>query len=270
VDRRPVIGVTGPDRGGLMAWLMTALAIRRCGAMPLRITPRRRVDERSLDGLVIGGGTDVNPFHYGEEQPPEEDEEDSRQRSPLLDWFVGLLLTLFRSLLARHSVQGYDLDRDELEQHLIRYAIYHRLPVLGICRGAQLMNVVLGGSLHQNIEHFYSEETSHIRSILPRKSVVITPRSELHGILRTLRCRVNALHDQSIKALGVDVVVSAMEPTGVIQAIERQGHPFFIGVQWHPEYIPQSRTQQGLFRALAASCRGGTNPAARSTDRGES
>ena len=69
------------------------------------------------------------------------------------------------------------------------------------------------------------------------------------------RCRVNALHDQSIKDLGDEVAVSAREPSGVIQAIERRCHPFFIGVQWHPEYIPQSRTQQGLFRALVASSR---------------
>ena len=251
--RRLVIGVTGPDRGGSIAWLMTALAIRRCGARPVRITPDRPAEASRLDGLVIGGGTDVDPFHYGEERTGLEclrQEEDGEQRSSLLDWMVGLVLSVFRALFARHTQQGYDPDRDRLEQHLIRHALYYNLPILGICRGAQLMNVSLGGSLHQSIEHCYTEETSNIRSILPRKHVTISPGTILHQVLQTSDCRVNALHEQSIKDLGDDVVVSAAEPTGVVQAIERRGHPFFVGVQWHPEYIPQSTTQQNLFRFL--------------------
>jgi putative glutamine amidotransferase len=236
-----------------MAWVMTALAIRRNGGRPLRITPAHPADETRLRGVVIGGGTDVDPFHYGEERPGLESllqEDDGEDSSSLLDWLVGLLLTLFRSVFARHSAQGYDPDRDALEQHHIRHALYHRLPILGICRGAQLMNVTLGGSLHQNIEHFYTEGTSNVRSILPRKPVAITPDTHLQRILDTHTCRVNALHEQSIKDLGDEILVSAAEPTGVIQAIERRSHPFFIGVQWHPEYIPQSRSQQGLFRSL--------------------
>jgi putative glutamine amidotransferase len=255
---RLLIGVTGPDSGGAIAWLMTALAIRRCGAKPVRITPNRRCDESQLHAVVIGGGTDVDPFHYGEDSHGLESllqEDDGEAGSSLLDWLVGLVLTLFRAVFARHSSQGYDPDRDELEKHHIQYALYYNKPILGICRGAQLMNVTLGGSLHQNIEHFYTEETSNIRSILPRKSVELVPSSRLRQILDKAQCRVNALHDQSIKALGDEVEVSAVEPTGVIQAIERPSHPFFIGVQWHPEYIPQSRTQQSLFRSLVTSAR---------------
>lgn len=255
---RPLIGVTGPDRGGLIAWLMTALALRRAGARPLRITPSRPREAEELEGVVIGGGTDVDPFHYGEEHHGLESllqEDDGEAGSSLLDWLVGVVLTLFRTVFARHTVQGYDPDRDELEKHHIQHALYFQTPILGICRGAQLMNVTLGGSLHQNIEHFYTEETSNVRSILPRKTVKITADSRLQGILATGECRVNALHDQSIKALGDEVAVSAVEPSGVIQAIERPGHRFFVGVQWHPEYIPQSRTQQRLFRALVDSSR---------------
>ena len=240
-----------------MAWLMTALPLRRAGARPVRITPGRRCDAELLHGVVIGGGTDVDPFHYGEERLGLGGllEDDDEEGSSLLDWLVGQVLTLFRAVFARHSVFPYGPDRDQLEQHHIQHALYHDVPVLGICRGAQLMNVTLGGSLHQNIEHFYNEETSNVRSILPRKSVEIAEESHLRDILATGQCRVNAMHDQSIKELGDEVAVSAREPTGVIQAIERRCHPFFIGVQWHPEYIPQSRTQQGLFRALVASSR---------------
>ena len=247
--RRPVIGVTGPDKGGLVAWLMTALALRRCGARPIRITAARQYDESRLDGIVIGGGSDVDPFHYGESRMATNARPAGRSSS-LLDWLVGLLLTVSRALFASRSVQDYDPDRDRLEKHLIEHALYQRLPVLGICRGAQLMNVVLGGSLHQHIEHFYSEESGNVRSILPSKKITVSQNSHLRRVLQTRTCRVNALHDQSIKNLGRDISVSAVESAGVIQAIERSEPGFFLGVQWHPEYMPQSGTQQRLFIAL--------------------
>ena len=252
------IGVTGPDRGGLIAWLMTALAIRRCGARPVRITHSRPVDKNSLDALVIGGGTDVDPFHYGQESEP--DDPGADEHSTLVDWLVGLVLGVFRAVFARHSGQDYDPERDLLEQDIIHHALAHQLPVLGICRGAQLMNVALGGSLHQNIGHFYTEETSNVRSILPSKTIAIAADSGLHGILQTDSCRVNALHNQSINRLGQHIAISASEPNGVIQAIEKNDHPFFIGVQWHPEYMPQSKIQQRLFMGLircAAECAAG-------------
>lgn len=254
MTRKIVIGVTGPNRGGLVAWTMTAFALLRCGAKPVRIRPGESLDESRLDGVVIGGGTDVDPFHYGEEKLAEEaDDEDAN--SSILDWLVGLALTLSRAVFASRSEQDYDPDRDQLEKHMIEYALYQRLPILGICRGAQLMNVVLGGSLHQKIGHFYTERTDNVRSVLPRKTVKVEPDTLLQKILETDSCVVNALHRQSIKELGDEIVVSASEQTGVVQAIERQTHCFFIGVQWHPEYMPQSATQQKLFQQLTRSAR---------------
>ena len=249
MGRQTRIGVTGPDKGGLTAWLMTAIAIKRCGATPVRITAGKPCNADTLDGMVIGGGTDVDPFHYGEERHAG-DTNDSDQSSSLLDWMVGLVLSLFRAIFSTHSIQDYDPDRDQLETHMIQHALYHGLPILGICRGAQLMNVVLGGSLHQKIEHFYTEDTNNVRSILPRKSIKVSSGSRLREILKTDACRVNALHDQSIKDLGDQILISAVENTGVVQAIERHTLQYFVGVQWHPEYMPQSSTQQNLFRDL--------------------
>lgn len=248
MEERPTIGITGPDRGGFTAWQMTALAIRRCGAKAVRVTPKRKIDHQQLDGFVIGGGTDVDPFHYGQESEPPDDR--AMQRSTALDWLVGLVLGVFRALFATHSDQDYDPQRDSLEQEIIGFALDNKLPVLGICRGAQLMNVALGGCLYQDIGHFYTEETSNIRSILPRKHITISAQTNLRHHLRTGSCYVNALHKQSINQLGTDIVVSATEPNGVVQAIEKRGHPFYLGVQWHPEYMPQSAIQQGLFRGL--------------------
>ncbi len=254
MTRRPLIGVTGPNRGGFMAWRMTRLAILRAGGRAVRITPDRQYDERLLDGLVIGGGSDVEPVHYDEFWQKEEGSTGENRNSPI-DWLVVSLLTLFRAIFAFRSRSGYDPDRDTLEQRLVRFALYHNIPIMGICRGAQLMNVVLGGTLHKNIEHFYNEETSNIRSLLPRKLVQITPNSLLEKILKKTSCRVNALHDQSIKDLGQGVQVSAVEDTGVVQAIEKTDCEFFLGVQWHPEYIPQSKTQQQLFHTLTEAAR---------------
>lgn len=253
MTERPIIGITGPDRGGFTAWKMTALAVRRCGARAVRITPKHHVDQQQLDGVVIGGGTDVDPFHYGEESGPSDRQ--AMQRSTALDWLVGLVLGVFRAVFATYSNQDYDPERDNLEQNIIRFALAKNLPVLGICRGAQLMNVAVGGSLHQDIGHFYTEDTSNIRSILPRKTITISAATNLHHYLRTDSCYVNALHNQSINQLGTDIVISAIEPSGVVQAIEKRGHPFFLGVQWHPEYMPQSEIQQGLFRGLVDCAR---------------
>ena len=253
MTERPIIGITGPDRGGFTAWQMTALAVRRSGAKAVRVTPKRSVDKLQLDGIVIGGGTDVDPFHYGEESGLSDRQ--AMQRSTPVDWLVGLLLGVFRALFATYSNQDYDPQRDSLEQDIICFALNRNLPVLGICRGAQLMNVALGGSLHQDIGHFYTEDTGNIRSILPRKTITVSPATNLHHYLRTDSCYVNALHNQSINQLGTDIVVSATEPSGVVQAIEKRGHFFFIGVQWHPEYMPQSKIQQGLFRGLVQCAR---------------
>ena len=247
---RPLIGVTGPDRGGLPAWLMTALAIHRAGGRPLRIRPGKPVNVTQLAGIVIGGGSDVGPWHYGE-APLDREEQHSSTRAK--DWVIGLALALLRILFSRAAKTPYDKARDELEKQLVERALKTGKPLLGICRGAQLINVSLGGSLHQSIEHFYLEGTRNLRSVLPRKEVVIEESCRLRDILGRRRCRVNALHRQCIAEPGRDIRVTAREHNGVPQAIELVGDAWVIGVQWHPEYLPQSERQQGLFRALVAT-----------------
>lgn len=237
------------------AWLMTWLALYRAGAKAVRITPKKPRNGTPVDGLIIGGGSDIEPSHYGE-TPFEDIKEDRRRGGRIRDLLVSFLLFLLRILFAVKFRQGYDPSRDQLEKRLLAKALEQGLPVLGICRGAQLLNVVLGGNLHQNIAEFYDEEP-HVRSLLPRKRIRLEEGSRLHSILQRTECQVNALHNQAIAALGRQVNVVARDTAQVVQAIECTDLDFAIGVQWHPEYLPQIFEQQLLFRQMVNSAASG-------------
>jgi putative glutamine amidotransferase len=254
VSRRPVIGITGPDKGGLSAWLFTARAVRKAGGRPVRIQPQQPHPIDGLDGLIIGGGADVSPGLYGQQRLPELDELKDKGTS---GWrrIIGValfpLMFFIRRLLTTKT-GGINTGRDELEKELITSALERQLPLLGICRGMQLINVVTGGSLYQNIEGFY-EEYPAIRSVLPRKRVEVVTHTRLADITRVEVLYVNALHSQAIDRLGETLRICAVEPNGIVQAIESGGDQFIIGVQWHPEYLPQRSSQQALFRALISA-----------------
>lgn len=208
---------------------------------------------------VIGGGADVSPELYGAEPMPKLE---SLKDPGLLGWrrlagvlLFPLLLLLIRRLLTT-STGGLDEARDALEQRLITEARDRNLPRLGICRGMQLLNVAAGGTLHQDLEGFYEEHPA-IRSVLPRKRIEIAEDSRLARILAMTRVRVNALHSQAIDDLGDHMMACAHEASGVIQAIEQTGPSFALGVQWHPEYLPQRPEQRALFEALARAASAG-------------
>ncbi|MDT8450480.1 MAG: gamma-glutamyl-gamma-aminobutyrate hydrolase family protein [Wenzhouxiangellaceae bacterium] len=252
---RPCIGVTGPDRGGLAAWLFTSSLVRLAGGRPVRIRPKRPVDGGRLDGLIIGGGADVSPALYGQHRHVPVRELADRGAAGwrrAIGYVLFPLLWLLRRLLTKKR-GGLDPARDELENRLIEHALEHELPMLGICRGMQLVNVALGGSLHQSLDGFY-DEYPEIRSVLPRKRVELEPGSRLRAVLGVEACRVNALHRQAIDRPGRGLVAVAREPSGVIQGFEAESR-WLIGVQWHPEYLPQRAEQRALFRALVAKAR---------------
>ena len=295
---KPLIGITGPDRGGWPAWMATRIAVWRAGGRAVRITPLKPRSLDSLNGLIIGGGADVDPKLYSEECLGIDSRKALRREmkrrwrrheryaligyspvegfspSPLgqlkafyslCRYRVGLLVDIIllitlwaaRYLLSTpwEAAQLDHKNRDELEVPLVREAITRGLPVLGICRGMQLINVCLGGSLHQEISVFY-EETPVMQTLLPRKRVSITPASRLSQILKSLNVRVNSLHFQSVKTLGEGLQAVACESNGVIQAIEHQGSPYIVGVQWHPEYLAfEKPAQQRLFRSLVSAAR---------------
>lgn len=256
MSAHPIIGITGPDRGGLAAWWFTAWAVRRAGGRPRRIRPQRPRFDLALDGLVIGGGADVSPQLYG--QRPREplgrpDDHGARTARRLLGLIVLPALFIVRRLLTTKR-SGFSPERDRLEKALIVHALNAGLPLLGICRGMQLINITAGGSLHQSIEGFY-QETPALRTVLPRKRVMLVPGSRLATIIGRDDVWVNALHRQAIDRVGNGLRVCGRETNGIAQAIEGNGGHWIIGVQWHPEYLPQRRNQMALFQALVLAAR---------------
>lgn len=218
---KPMIGVTVSKRGGWRSFLMNRIALWRAGAKAVRFVPGDMVTREGLSGLIIGGGDDIGAELYG--------------GTPVPDVRI-------------------DPARDAVELALLERALAVRMPVLGICRGAQILNVHLGGTLHTDIHQVY-EDAPKMRTVLPRKTVTLEEDSHLARLLRCNPCRVNALHHQSIDKLGRGLRVVGADEAGVVQAVETTGSDFLIGVQWHPELLVLSRPQQRLYRALAAAAR---------------
>ncbi|TVP82507.1 MAG: gamma-glutamyl-gamma-aminobutyrate hydrolase family protein [Puniceicoccaceae bacterium] len=262
---KPVIAVTGPDRGGFPAWIFTALAIRRAGGKALRIRPKILPPDRHLprfDALVIGGGADVDPDTYRElldetDEPPPAEASLKKERGRLLSFALAPLLFLLRRCFSLRAA-GIDRDRDVCEKRIFTAALERKLPILGICRGAQFINIEFGGTLYQEISGFYTE-IGKVESVYAKHLIDIDTNSRLHSVIQRERCTVNCLHDQAINRLGRELVISARDRAGVVQAIEHPHYPFLLGVQWHPEYLPTIPRQQRIFRALIEECgRGGS------------
>ncbi|GAA0583838.1 gamma-glutamyl-gamma-aminobutyrate hydrolase family protein [Halomonas salifodinae] len=217
---RPRIGITTSDHKSRIAWFFDWLAVWRHGGRPIRLSPSRPVPE-ALDGLIIGGGDDIEAHLYGGEMQ--------------LDVRV-------------------DPQRDELELALLARFIPRDCPVLGICRGAQMINVYLGGTLDGDI-YTTHQGLKRRRTVLPRKTVDIVGGSQLYRILGVSWCRINSLHHQAVQRAGQGIEIVARDREGLVQGIESVHHDFLIGVQWHPEWLIFNRPQQRLIRALVDAAR---------------
>ena len=257
-NTKPVIGITGPERGGTSAWIFTAIAVWLQGGRPVRIHPGKPVVNTALDGLILGGGADINPKQYGELL----EENTERQPKPkgLQAWLIKMVSVLFYPIvfIFRNvfSIKSPDpgTARDALEFKLLGDACKRQIPILGICRGAQLINVKFGGTLHQDIAGFYTE-VPKVHTIWPRKVVSVKKGSRLYSIIGSESVRVNALHDQAVASLGEPIKVTVRDQAQIIQGIEHPGFSFLVGVQWHPEYLPQLPVQRNIFKELVKEAR---------------
>jgi putative glutamine amidotransferase len=224
----PVIGVTRCSR--LDDYLAS---VERSGARPrvLEVSESPRTVLETLDGLLLTGGGDVDPVFYGENR--------------------------------HQSVEDAEPGRDEFEIDLARRAMEQDLPILAICRGAQVLNVAAGGTLVQDIPTVVETDLSH--SITEPKNRVahdieVAADSRLHSALggavdASCACRVNSRHHQSVGRLGQRLVASATAPDGVIEGIEAPDATFCVGVQWHPENFWRTGEFKPLFDAFVEAAR---------------
>ncbi len=228
----PLIGLTTstsvnayPERAYTNAAYLRA--VQEAGGVPVLLPPQlseRTRDElwRRLDALVLTGGGDLDPARFGER---------------------------------RHSTV-YDVSaaRDELEIELARRALAEDVPLLAICRGIQVLNVALGGTLYQDIASDLATPIAHTqkeRRDQPTHAVKLLEGSRLAGMLGRLEVDVNSFHHQAIKDLGTRLMAVGVAPDGIIEAAEVTNHPFAIAVQWHPEdLVDHDVTARGLFRAV--------------------
>jgi len=253
--RRPRIGVTGPRRSSLPAWYFIRLSIWWAGGVAVHITPGKPLPQCELQGLVLGGGADIDPAHYKEKVLPALKEASHETPQKNFDFFLIVFIWLSRKIFSlEFTTQREDKERDQLEFEILHQAVEQEIPILGICRGSQLINVFFGGSLHQDIAHFYVEQPI-LQTLLPKATVWVEPASRLHSIFQRQHMRVNSLHHQAVKSLGRDLQIAAFEPNGIIEAIEHTKLPFVIGVQWHPEFLLTFRLQRRLFTELVKAAR---------------
>ncbi len=183
-----------------------------------------------------------------------------------LDRIAGLLLIGGRDISpARYGASAHPLTvplpamREEFDLRLVRTALDRGLPVMAICLGCQLLNIALGGTLHQDIASAFPESplqhTKRIGVSLTSHYVRIVKGTQLFRIIGREKIETNSSHHQSINQLGDGLVASAFAEDGIIEAVESTRYPFALGVQWHPEYLADQEDHPKLFKALVEAAR---------------
>ncbi|MBC3764496.1 gamma-glutamyl-gamma-aminobutyrate hydrolase family protein [Neptunicella marina] len=241
--RKPRIAVTGPDKSGFTAWFFTSLNVRLAGGEPVRVQPSTFDGEIDYDGIIIGGGSDIHPENF-EKEPAPKAKRDSGLR------LKELLLYPMELLSALSGKGAYDKPRDEMEIQFIDYALDNNKPILGICRGHQLLNARLGGSMYESTMPLL-EHNLRIRSPFPRKKVIYTKDDSLISkIAGDDPIKVNAIHSQAVAKTGDEMEVTAKEKAGINQVIESKNNQKVLGVQWHPEYLFYMHVHRRIFEWL--------------------
>ncbi len=224
---QPVIGLScslEEDEGVFMLSADYVKSIEEAGGIPVIIPSW---GEENIDhvlgicaGLVFSGGGDIDPAHWDEAPAP--------------------------------GLGQIDPQRDRFELSLARRAFELRVPALGICRGCQVMNVAAGGTLIQDLASFLCHQQNAPRHY-PFHDIVVKEGSLLYHVLGAPAIKVNSFHHQAVKAVGRGLIICAWAQDGNVEAICSGEHPFWLGVQWHPECMLDGASLR-LFESLVKSC----------------
>jgi putative glutamine amidotransferase len=235
--RRPLIalstyGIAHADGFNIPAEYVQA--VLRAGGLPV-LLPTAAVNPVApwlarVQGLMLIGGGDIDPARYG--AGPHE------------------------------TIYNLDTDRDACEFALAREALERRLPLLAICRGMQVLNVILGGSLHRHLPEVYGEQVAH--RLPPRETVrhrvEVAAGAQIADAMGARAVEIVSWHHQAVDRLGAGLRPVAWAADGVVEALELDGHPNLLAVQWHPELSAAADpAQQGLFDRLVALAGGDTD-----------
>ena len=239
--RKPIIGVTcseGDEKTTIFLRKNYLQSILDAGGIPVIIPYNGTQGDyaqlaEELDGFLFSGGMDVQPFLFGEE-------------------------TLAQCGAATP-------DRDELEMLLYKEVMARKKPVLGICRGIQMMNIAQGGTIYQDIPAYFKgtledgTKLSHSQASPGRvasHTVEVAPGSLLEELVGADSIRVNSFHHQAVKDAAPGTVVTGRSKDGLIEALEIPEHGFWLAVQWHPEYMTRDTdTAAALFRGLVEAAK---------------
>ncbi|HEX7706945.1 MAG TPA: gamma-glutamyl-gamma-aminobutyrate hydrolase family protein [Thermoanaerobaculia bacterium] len=231
---KPIIGI-GADvlqskvkRERSFAYMGYVEALKLAGAVPLVIPPQEEnvaAVAEILDGILLAGGFDCDPKLYGEER--------------------------------HESVEMMDSRRQASDFALAKIAREQQIPALGICLGLQVMNVAAGGSLIQDIDSHVKTETRHAgeQETRVRHDITVTPGTRLASILTAGAMNVNSSHHQAAGRIGDGLRVTAQATDEVVEGIEDPRHPFYVGVQWHPEDMNGEQSAAKLFEAFVSAAR---------------
>jgi putative glutamine amidotransferase len=235
--RKPLIGLTPShdmESGDVKARPTYMRALKAAGAIPV-VMPLDASEEdlkqlsQDLDGFLFTGGPDVHPFLFGEE--------------------------------TQAHCGNVSPARDQMEISLLPMIMELQKPILGICRGIQVLNIALGGNIWQDIPSQVTRDfpLAHSQPFsydMPCHTVALTEGSLLARISESSSIKVNSMHHQAVKDLAPGLIASAYSTDYLIEALEMPDYPFFIGVQWHPEYLWEKNKEAfRLFQTFVKACK---------------
>ena len=228
----PIIGIScgyrnkTEDKVGIQSNYIDV--IKQAGGTPVILPPQLTKDNIKIlgdcvNGILLSGGADINPLFYNKEPD--------------------------------FNLNRIDPSRDEYEIELVKWCLKNKIPLLAICRGMQLLNIVCGGTIIQNLSNAYLKHRQNTAGYYPTHSVILNRDTILLKIYGVREIKVNRFHHQAIDNIGSNLIIAARANDDIIEGLVVKDHPFAVGVQWHPEKMAHSNQGQNkIFDKFIEKC----------------